>query len=123
MEGGARAVEERSTELRKVLRVGDLVLAQIVLIVGSTWVGVAARLGDAQLVYWLLAAVLFFVPLAAVVVFLNDCWALEGGLYQWAKLGFGGAWGFLVAWNLWLWAIVNMASLGLDVATALSYAV
>ncbi|MGH7294847.1 MAG: APC family permease [Polyangiaceae bacterium] len=119
----AGAVEQHSAGLRKELRLGDLVLAQIVLIVGATWVGVAGKLGDAQLVYWLLAAALFFVPLAAVVVFLNDCWALEGGLYQWAKLGFGAGWGFLVAWNLWLWAIVNMASLGLEVAATLSYAV
>jgi len=118
-----RAVEERSTGLRKELRLGDLVLAQIVLVVGSTWVGVAGKLGDAHVVYWVLAAALFFGPLAAVVVFLNDCWALEGGLYQWAKLGFGSACGFLVGWNLWLWAVVNMASLGLEVATSLSYAV
>jgi len=117
-----RAVEEQSTGLRKELRLGDLVLAQIVLVVGSTWVGVAGKLGDAHVVYWVLAAALFFAPLAAVVVFLNDCWSLEGGLYQWAKLGFGSGWGFLVGWNLWLWAVVNMASLGLEVATSLSYA-
>jgi amino acid transporter len=122
VEGAVQEVEQHSVALRKELRLGDLVLAQIVLIVGSTWVGVAGKLGDAQLVYWVLATVLFFLPLGAVVVFLNECWALEGGLYQWAKLGFGAAWGFLVAWNLWLWAIVNMASLGLEVATTLSYA-
>ncbi|HEY8087512.1 MAG TPA: amino acid permease, partial [Polyangiaceae bacterium] len=122
VEGAVQEVEQHSAALRKELRLGDLVLAQIVLIVGSTWVGVAGKLGDAQLVYWVLATVLFFLPLAAVVVFLNECWALEGGLYQWAKLGFGAAWGFLVAWNLWLWAIVNMASLGLEVATTVSYA-
>jgi len=122
VEEAARAVEERSGELRKELRLGDLVLAQVVLVVGATWVGVAGKLGNAHLVYWLAATALFFVPLAWVVVFLNGCWTLEGGLYQWAKLAFGGAWGFLVGWNLWLWAVVNMASLGLEVATALSYA-
>jgi amino acid transporter len=118
----ARAVEERSAALRRDLHLGDLVLAQVVLIVGPTWVGVAGKLGDAHVAYWVLASVLFFAPLAAVVAFLNDCWALEGGLYQWAKLAFGEAWGFLVGWNLWLWAIVNMASLGLEVSTLLSYA-
>ncbi len=115
------AVRARSDELRKELGLGDLVLAQIVLIVGSTWVGVAGKLGDASLVFWLLAATLFFAPLAAVVVFLNRCWPLEGGLYQWAKIGVGEGWGFLVAWNLWWWAIVNMSSLGLEIATFLSY--
>lgn len=123
MTDAVRAVEEQSEGLRRELRLGNLVLAQIVLVVGSTWVGVAGKLGDEHVVYWLLAAALFFGPLAAVVIFLNDCWALEGGLYQWAKLGFGSVWGFLVGWNLWLWAVVNMASLGLEVATTLSYAV
>jgi amino acid transporter len=32
---------------------------------------------------------------------------LEGGLYQWAKLGFNDLLGFMVAWNLWLFAILN----------------
>lgn len=122
MDDAARAVEERSGELRKELCLGDLVLAQVVLVVGATWVGVAGKLGDAHLVYWLATTALFFVPLAWVVVFLNGCWTLEGGLYQWAKLAFGGAWGFLVGWNMWLWAVVNLASLGLEVATAVSYA-
>jgi amino acid transporter len=121
MRDEARTVEEKSASLKRVLRLSDLVLAQIVLIVGSTWVGVAGKLGPQSLVFWLLATMLFFAPLAAVVVFLNQCWALEGGLYQWAKLGLGGAAGFLVAWNLWLWAIVNMSSLGLEIATFVSY--
>jgi amino acid transporter len=121
VQDGARAVEEKSASLRKELRLSDLVLAQIVLIVGSTWVGVAGKLGAQNLAFWLLATALFFAPLAAVVVFLNRCWPLEGGLYQWAKLGLGGMGGFLVAWNLWVWAIVNMSSLGLEIATFVSY--
>ena len=47
---------------------------------------------------------------------------LEGGLYQWAKLGFSEMTGFLVAWNLWLYVIVNTSELGLQVTTYLSYA-
>ena len=72
MTDAVRAVEEQSTGSRKELRLGDLVLAQIVLVVGSSWVGVAGKLGDAHVVYWVLAAALFFAPLAAVVVF-EEC--------------------------------------------------
>ena len=39
---------------------------------------------------------------------------LEGGLYQWAKLGFNEFTGFMVAWNLWLFAILNMTNVGLQ---------
>ncbi|NJD11367.1 MAG: APC family permease [Gemmatimonadetes bacterium] len=116
------AVEARSAELRKELGVRDLALTQILFIIGLTWIGVAGKLGPAHVVLWLLAAVLFYVPLTAVVIWLNQLMPLEGGLYQWAKLGFNQAIGFMVAWNLWLYVILFASELGLTVATYLSYA-
>ena len=46
---------------------------------------------------------------------------LEGGLYQWAKLGFGELTGFLVAWNLWLFAILNTSETGIQVTQYFRY--
>src|SRR4029077_20799045 len=46
---------------------------------------------------------------------------LEGGLYQWAKLGFNELTGFLVAWNLWLFAILNTSDVGLQVTQYVVY--
>src|SRR5438270_3148391 len=97
-ESGARVEQET---LRKELGLRDLVLAQVLCVVGSSWVGVAAKLGRAHVVFWLAAMLAFYVPLAAVVIFLNRLMPLEGGLYQWAKQGFGEMAGFLIAWNLW----------------------
>jgi amino acid transporter len=116
------AVEARSAELRKELGVRDLALTQILFIIGLTWIGVAGKLGPSHVVMWLLAVVLFYLPLAAVVIWLNQLMPLEGGLYQWAKLGFNQAIGFMVAWNLWLYVILFASELGLTVATYLSYA-
>jgi glutamate:GABA antiporter len=108
--------------LKKELGLRDLVLTQIVFVVGSSWVGTAAKLGSSQTVYWLLAILLFYLPVAAVVIYLNQLMPLEGGLYQWAKFGFNEFTGFIVAWNLWLLGIVVMAGTGLVIATQLSYA-
>src|SRR5260370_3196157 len=47
---------------------------------------------------------------------------LEGGLYEWAKLGFNNFIGFLVGWNLWLYIIVFMSSQGMTIATNIAYA-
>jgi amino acid transporter len=116
------AVEARSAELRKELRVRDLALTQILFIIGLTWIGVAGKLGPSHVVMWLLAVVLFYLPLAAVVIWLNQLMPLEGGLYQWAKLGFNQAIGFMVAWNLWLYVILFASELGLTVASYLAYA-
>src|SRR5437660_1601213 len=115
-------VEERSAVFRKELGLTDLVLTQIVFVVGTIWVGTAAKLGGEQLFFWLLAIVTFYLPLAAVVIYLNRLMPLEGGLYQWAKLGFNEFVGYMVAWNLWVFAILVMSGIGLLVATNLSYA-
>jgi amino acid transporter len=115
-------VEERSAVFRKELGLFDLVLMQIVFVVGTIWVGAAAKLGEQQLVFWLLALLTFYLPQAAVVIYLNKRMPLEGGLYQWAKLGFNEFTGFIVAWNLWLLGISVMAGVGLIVTTNLSYA-
>ncbi len=122
METSSGNVGERSADLRRELGVADLLFVQIVMIVGGTWVGTAGKLGPAHVVYWLIASVTFFVPLVAVVLYLNRWAPLEGGLYQWAKLGLGPAFGFMVAFNLWLWVVVLLAGLGLDLVTSLGYA-
>ena len=115
-------VVARSAVLHKELGVRDLVLTQILFIVGLSWIGVAGKLGPSHVVLWLLAIALFYLPSAVVVIYLNRLMPLEGGLYQWAKLGFNETIGFMLAWNLWLYVIVNTSEIGLQCTTYLSYA-
>ena len=116
-----KRVEARSAVFKKELGVIDLALTQVLFIVGLPWVGVAAKQGPSHIVLWLIAMLLFYIPSAAVVIYLNRIMPLEGGLYQWAKLGFNELMGFLVAWNLWLFAILNTSEIGLQVTQYLSY--
>ena len=69
-------------------------LQQIVFVVGTIWVGTAAKLGHSQLIFWLAAMLFFYLPQAAVVIDLSRRMPLEGGLYQWARLGLGELTGF-----------------------------
>src|SRR5882757_659221 len=117
-----RSVEEQSVVLKKPLGLGDLVLTQIVFVVGSGWVGTAAKLGTSHLFFWLLAILLFYIPQAAVVIYLSRLMPLEGGIYQWAKLAFNEFTGFIVAWNLWLLSIMVIALGGMFITTNISYA-
>jgi amino acid transporter len=116
-----QALEARSAGFRKELGLSDLVFTQILFIVGLPWIGVAAKQGPSHLLLWLAAILLFYIPSAAVVTYLNELMPLEGGLFQWAKLGFGDLTGFLVAWNLWLFGILGMSELGLQVSQYLGY--
>ncbi|HEY0554031.1 MAG TPA: APC family permease [Thermoanaerobaculia bacterium] len=114
-------VEARSGVFKKELGLADLALTQILFIIGLPWIGVAAKQGPSHVVLWLLAMLFFYIPSAAVVIYLNRIMPLEGGLYQWAKLGFNEGLGFLVAWNLWLFAILNTSEIGLQVTQYLRY--
>src|SRR4051812_12295237 len=118
-----RDVEQQSAALKKPLGLRDLVLTQILFEVGSSWVGTAAKLGHAHLFFWLLAIMLFYLPQAAVVIYLSRVMPLEGGIYQWAKLAFNEFAGFMVAWNLWLLSIMVITLGGMFVTTNISYAI
>ncbi|HEV2201889.1 MAG TPA: amino acid permease [Bryobacteraceae bacterium] len=103
-------VELQSAELKKELRLGDLVLSQILYITGLAWLGTAGKVGSSHMMYWIPAVLLFYIPSGIVVVHLNREMPLEGGLYQWAKLRFGDLIGFLVALNLWATIVLILAS-------------
>ncbi|HEX5603387.1 MAG TPA: APC family permease [Pyrinomonadaceae bacterium] len=118
-----RDVEARSAVFKKELGLFDLVLTQVVFVVGTFWVGWAARLGSQQSAFWILAIITFYVPLAVAVIYLNRLMPYEGGLYQWSKLAFNDFVAFMVGWNLWVFAITILAGTGLVVTTNLSYAV
>jgi len=118
-----RDIEARSAVFKKELGLFDLVLTQVVFVVGTFWVGWAARLGHEQNIFWILAILTFYLPLAAAVIFLNRLMPLEGGLYQWSKLAFNDFVAFMVGWNLWVFAISILAGVGLVVTTNISYAI
>ena len=118
-----RDVEQRSAVFKKELGLFDLVLTQVVFVVGTIWVGHAAKLGNEQNVFWILAIITFYLPLAGAVIFINRLMPLEGGLYQWAKFAFNDFVAFMVAWNLWVFAISILAGIGLVVTTNISYAI
>ena len=85
-------LEHRSDVFRKELGLSDLVLTQILFIVGLPWVGVAAKQGPSHVVLWILAALLFYIPSALVVIYLNRAMPLimaakgVGNLYSFRNL-------------------------------------
>jgi amino acid transporter len=108
--------------LRKELRLRDLVPMQILLVVGVTWAGIAAKQGSEHPVMWLAGVLFFFLPQVAVVTFCARLWPLEGGVYQWAKFALGPMIGFLSAWNYGFYAVLLVSSMGIQAVTSLSYA-
>jgi amino acid transporter len=107
--------------LRRTLRLPDLVSMQILLVVGLSWTGYAARQGSAHVAFWLAGLAAFFVPAAMVVSYCAEIWPLEGGVYQWTKAAIGPFAGFMSAWNFGAWAVLLVATIGILTATSLHY--
>jgi len=114
--------EASSHSLRRELGLRDLVPMQILLVVGVTWAGLAARQGSGHVIYWLLAILMLFLPVAGVVSYCVQIWPLEGGVYQWTKHAIGPFAGFISAWNFGFWALGAVSVVGIQTATSLSYA-
>ncbi len=88
--------------LRRELGLWDLVLLNVVAIVGLRWwLTSAGGYGYAALPLWILAFFCFFVPSGLAVIDLTTRYPEEGGIYAWTKHAFGDNHGFISGWCLW----------------------
>jgi glutamate:GABA antiporter len=88
--------------LRRELGLRDLTLFVTACIVGTRWIPAAAHAGPGSITLWLLAAVLFMVPLAFAVAVLAVKYPGAGGFYLWTRNDFGHWNGFLCFWSYWV---------------------
>ena len=97
--------------LRRALGTFDLVLLNIVTIIGLRWLSTAAQIGPSSLTLWGFALLTFFVPSALAVLELSSRIPHEGGVYQWTTTALGDLHGFLAGWVFWLSNLVFFPSL------------
>ena len=86
----------------KALGLGDVVLMNIVAVVGLRWIARGARAGPASVTLWVLAWIAFFLPLAGAVAVLASRYPDQGGLYAWVRRAFGTGHGFVCGWCMWV---------------------
>ena len=111
------------TELLRALKVRDIILFNVVAIVGIRWISIAASTGPSSISLWILALVLFFLPQAVAVIYLNKKHPVEGGVYEWAKVEFGDFHGFIAGWCYWANNLVYYPSLLISVAAIAAFIV
>ncbi len=109
------------TDLIRALKVRDIILFNVVAIVGIRWISIAASTGPSSISLWMLALVLFFLPQAVAVIYLNKKHPVEGGVYEWAKIEFGDFHGFVAGWCYWANNLVYYPSLLISVAAIAAF--
>src|SRR5246127_946885 len=88
--------------LVRVLKLRDLVLFNLVAVLGLRHLGTTAKFGPGSLLMWVIAAVSFFIPQGLAVIELSSRFPEEGGIYFWTKRALGEGHGFLCGWCYWI---------------------
>ena len=65
-----------------------------------------AEYGLSSAFFYVLVAIIFFVPVSLVSAELATGWPQNGGVYLWIKEAFGKRWGFLAIWLQWIQNVV-----------------
>jgi amino acid transporter len=99
----------------------DLVLFNLVAVIGITWIATAAKAGPSSITLWLLAAIFFFIPQGLAVIQLSSSYPAEGGIYAWTKREFGEGHGFLCGWCYWINNVLFYPTLLLSGAVMATY--
>src|SRR6516164_9366259 len=97
----------------------DVLLFNIAAVLGPRWIAAAAHNGTSSISLWILAAVLFFLPTALIIVELSTRYPAEGGLYVWSKEAFGDFHGFVAGWTYWVYTFFYFPGL-LSASVAMS---
>src|SRR2546423_5303542 len=93
---------QTTPRLVRALKLRDLVLFNLVAVLGLRHLGTTAKFGPGSLLMWLIAAVFFFIPQGLAVIELSSRFPKEGGIYFWTKRALGEGHGFLCGWCYWI---------------------
>jgi glutamate:GABA antiporter len=88
--------------MKRTIRLWDIVLINVVAVLGLRWIPIAAGYGASSILLWILAAILFFIPLGLVSSELATAWPDQGGIYVWVRKAYGEKISFIVAWFYWI---------------------
>ena len=119
----SQILNDPKKQLRREMGFWDVLLFNIVTVLGPRWVAAAAHNGPSSVSLWALAALLFFVPSALVINELSSRFPVEGGLYVWAKEAFGDFHGFVAGWTYWIYTIFYFPGLLLASAAMSAYVI
>jgi amino acid transporter len=101
--------------------VWDVLLFNVVTVLGPRWIAAAARNGTSSISLWILAAIFFFIPTGLVITELSTRFPEEGGLYAWSKHAFGEFHGFVAGWNYWVYTLFYFPALLFASASMAAY--
>jgi amino acid transporter len=112
---------QNAPHLVRALKLRDLILFNLVAVLGLRHLGTTAKFGPGSLLMWLIAAVFFFIPQGLAVIELSSRFPKEGGIYFWTKRALGEGHGFLCGWCYWVNNVLYYPSLLISAAVIATF--
>lgn len=119
----AKETEHAAPQLVRALKLRDLVLFNLVAVLGLRHLAVSAKFGPSSLILWVIAALFFFVPQGLAVIELSSRFPKEGGIYFWTKRALGEGHGFLCGWCYWINNVLYYPNLLISSAVIATYVI
>lgn len=92
-------------------------------ILGLKNIPFAATVGPSAIIFWVLAAFLFFIPISLIVAELATTYPEQGGVSAWVNRAFGQKASFLCSWFYWVANFTYYPSLLLGIIVNIAYAI
>lgn len=105
----------------KTLSVFSLVMINIIAVDSLRTLPVSAEYGFSLIFFFIVAGLIFFIPVSLVAAELATGWPQTGGLYVWVKEAFGKTAGFMVIWLQWVYNIVWYPTILSFISSAFAY--
>ena len=106
---------------RPSLSVFSLVMMNIIAVDSLRNLPMGAEYGFSVVFFYLLAGLVFFLPLILVIAELATTYPKTGGLYIWIREAFGPRWGLCAIWLQWIYNIVWFPTILIFLATTFLY--
>lgn len=106
---------------RKPLSIFSLIMINIIAVDSLRTLPIGAEYGFSIVFFYLLAALIFFIPTALVAAELATGWPQTGGIYIWVREAFGKRLGFFTIWLQWIYNVVWYPTILAFIAATLIY--
>lgn len=106
---------------KRVLSLFSLVMINVIAVDSIRTLPMAARYGFSLVTFYIIGALLFFIPTALITAELATTWPEKGGMYTWVKLAFGPKWGLCVVYLQWIYNVVWYPTILTLIASTAAY--
>lgn len=108
---------------KNTLSVFGLVMINVIAIDSLRTLPMGAEYGFSLVFYYLVAALMFFLPVALVSAELATGWPETGGIYIWVREAFGKKIGFMTIWLQWFYNICWYPTIMSFIAATIAYCI